>query len=487
MSGVGNRAAILTLSRLANYGLMMISPIILVRLLSVEQFGNYREFLLYASVLQSIAIFSINDSLLYCIPAHPRSRWRTVHQTAALIGCSSLITVVALVLIDRAAGGRVVGSLLLPLCAFTLFAANLDFWDYFWVATDRPALIFAYTSVRLGARVIVAIATAALTHDVRTIIWALIALEAVRVVAAAIFFLAADRSAAEPPLAEPWREQLRFCLPSGTASMLAMLNRNLSSLVVAKALGAVALAQYTIGRYGEPVVETLRNSVSAVVLPEMVRRDRDSRAESLSLWRRATVINAIALFPVAVIVERFARPLIEIVFGRNYAPAAIILQIYMVAMLRECFDFAPALRAINQTRPLVESNVASLATCAVMLAILIPVGGVAGAMVAVLIGMAVDAGWLARSAVRRYGVTVGELIPWSSLGRVLLAAAVAAVVLVTCDWRQMFGPGGMVLGGAAYLAAFTLLLLALRVPEAYLLLAWARRLVPSFTAASRKA
>jgi O-antigen/teichoic acid export membrane protein len=486
MASVGNRAAILTLARLANYGLMLISPVILVRLLTVAQFGRYREFLLYSSVLTAIAVFSIGDSVLYCIPANPASRWRTVRQTVVLIACSSLIAVVGLAVLDRAAGGRIVGSLLLPICLYTLFAANLDFWDFFWVATDRPGLIFLYTSFRLGARVIVAIVTAALTHEVRAIIWALIALEGLRVLVAAIIVAVADRGAAEPPLREPWREQLRYCLPSGTASTLAMLNRNLSSLVVAKALGAVALAQYTIGRYGEPVVETLRNSVSSVVLPEMVRRERDSRVASLALWKRATVINAIVLFPVAVLVERFAGPLVATVFGHSYAPAALVLRIYMLAMVREAFDFAPALRAINQTRPLVESNVASLVTCGIMLAILIPLWGVAGAMTAVLIGMAVDGVWLARAAKRRYEVSLRELIPWGSTGKVVLAALIAAAVLAA-DWTQAFGPGGMLLGGVAYLAAFALVLLALRVPEAHVLLAWGRRLVPHLTAASRKA
>jgi O-antigen/teichoic acid export membrane protein len=486
MASVGNRAAILTLARLANYGLMLISPIILVRLLTVEQFGHYREFLLYASVLQAIAIFAINDSVLYCIPANPASRWRIVRQTAVLIGCSSLITVAALVILDRLSGGRLVGPLLVPVCLYTLFAANLDFWDFFWVATDRPGLIFLYTSLRLGARVTVAVATAALTHDVHAIIWALIALEGLRLLGVGIVVAVVDRGSTEPPLREPWREQLRYCLPSGTASTLAMLNRNLSSLVVTKALGAVALAQYTIGRYGEPVVETLRNSVSSVILPEMVRRDRDSRAESLALWKRATVINAIALLPVALLVERFAEPLVATVFGRSYTPAAIVLRIYVLVMMRECFDFAPALRAINRTRPLVESNVASLATCALMLAILVPLGGVAGAMTAVLIGMLVDAAWLARAAMHHYGVTLRELIPWGGIGRVVLGGLIAAAVLAS-DWTQMFGPGGMVLAGIAYVAVFALLLLALKVPEAYVLLAWGRRLVPGFTTASRKA
>jgi len=488
MSGVGNRAAILTLSRLANYGLMVISPIILVRLLTVEQFGRYREFLLYASVLQWIAIFSINDSLLYCIPAHPASRWRTVRQTAVLIACTSLITVGGLALLDRAAGGRLVGPMLLQICLYVLFSSNLDFWDFFWVATDRPGLLFIYTSVRLAARVIVAIVAAALTHDVRTIIWALIALEGLRVLGAAVLMIAAYRRAAEPPLSDPWREQLRYCVPSGTASVLSMLNRNLSSLVVAKVLGAAAFAQYSIGKFGEPVVVTLRNSVSAVVLPEMVRRDRGPQAESLALWKQATVINMILLFPVVVIVWRYALPLVETVFGRSYAPAALVLQIYMLGLVRECFDFAPALRALNRTRPLVTSNVASMIACGLMLAILIPAGGgVASAMAAVVIAMFVEGVWLGRATMRHFNVRLGELIPWASTGRVALAAALAAAVLATSAWRDRFGAAGMALGSIAYLAAFTLLLLALRVPEAYTLLAWARRLAPTFTAASRKA
>ncbi len=487
MAGIGDRAAILTLSRLANYGLMLISPIILVRLLTVEQFGHYREFLLYASVLQSIAVFSINDSVLYFIPAHPSSRWRTVRQTAVLIACSSLITVAVLAIADRASGGRIVGALLLPICLYTLFCSNLDFWDYFWVATDRPGLILVYTSFRLAGRVLVAIVTAALTHDVRAIIWALIAVEGLRVVAAAVIMLACDRSAAEPPLADPWREQLRYCLPSGTASVLQMLNRNLSGVVVVKALGAVALARYTIAKFGEPVVTTLRDSVSAVVLPEMVRFDRHSRKDSLALWKRATAVNTILLFPVVVIVERFAAPLVTTVFGRAYAPAALLLQIYMLFVVRACFDFAPALRAINCTRPLVGSNVASIIACGALLAVLIPTDGVVGAMWALVLASVVEAVWLGRSTMRNYEVGLGELVSWSSTARVAVAALVAGGVLATSVWIRAFGPAGILLGSAIYLAVFVVLLLVLRVPEAHALLAWVRRLLPAFTTAFRKA
>lgn len=487
MSGVGNRAAILTLSRIANYGLAIISPIILVRLLSVEQFGRYREFLLYATVLQTLAVFMITDSLLYFIPAEPNCRWRVVRQTAMLVACSSMLVVAATAVIDRAIGGRLVGDFLLPLSGFTLFAANLDFWEYYWVATGRTGFVFIYSAIRLGARMAVATVTAWVTHDVRSIIWALVTLEGVRLALSAIVLMRVDRSATEPPLTEPWRAQLRYCVPSGTASVLSMLKDNLGGLVVTKMLGAVSFAQYAIGRSGSPVIVALRGSITGVVLPEMVRRGRGSRDASLALWRRATVVNTIVLFPVVVLILRYATPLITILFGKSYIGAVIVLKIYMVVVVRECFDFSPAVRALSLTRPLVESNVLSLVACAILLALLVPVGGVAGAMAAVALSTLVDAGWLAYRTLRAYRLTLGELIPWGSIGRTATAAILAVPVLFVLGWRELLGFGGIVLASAVYLVIFALLVLALRVPEAQTLLEWMRRLVPLRPATSRRA
>jgi O-antigen/teichoic acid export membrane protein len=142
MSGLGNRTAILTLSRLASYGLQLISPIFLVRLLTVADFGRYREFLLYAAILQAFAQFSINDSLLYCVPANPQSPWRLARQTALLTLCSSVLVVLVLVALDSSSGGRLVNGYVVPLAAYTMFSVNLDFWEYFWLANGRAQPVF---------------------------------------------------------------------------------------------------------------------------------------------------------------------------------------------------------------------------------------------------------------------------------------------------------------------------------------------------------
>jgi O-antigen/teichoic acid export membrane protein len=477
MSGLAHRAVYLTLARFANYGLMLVSPIILVRVLSVEDFGRYREFLLYASLLQTVGAFALYDSLLYFIPAHPESPWRIVRQTTALSFCSTSVVAIALVLVDLLSGGAVVGQYLWPLVVFLMLSMNVDFWEFFWLANHRTGAMFMYSAGRLTLRLLVVVTAAALTHDVATIIWSLIALEGARLIASVVALKALDRSASEPQLAEPWRAQLRFCLPSGAGSLIAILNRNLSSVVVAKALGAASLAHYAIGRFGEPIVTVVRNSVSTVVLPEMVRRGRTSRQTPLALWQHATAVNAIFLLPVGVLVARYAEPLIVTLFGGSYVAAATVMQIYMLVLVRECFDFAPALRAINRASPLVHSNLAALLVGMIALLVLLPRWGINGAIAASVIASFVDAAWLGRSVAKYHNLTFRELAPWRSIGRTALAAALAAIVIAPAEWTEVLGVTGIVLAAAIYLVVFAALLRFLRVPEAARLFESVRRTV----------
>ncbi len=477
MSSIGNRTAILTLSRLANYGLLLISPIVTARLLSVEEFGRYREFLLYTTILQTLALFSINDSLLYFVPAHPASPWRVVRHAAGLTLISSIVVVAALAMLDIGMGGTLVRGFLLPVAAFTIFSINLDFWEYFWVARGRPGAVFIYSASRLLGRLATTIGTAILTRNVDSIIRSLVIFEGVRMIVAGVAFLRLDRSRDEPPITEPYRQLLRFCVPSGVAALLATLSRNLTSVVVARALGVAALARYSIGRFGEPIIITLRSSVSSVVLPEMVRKGQSDRGSPLTLWRRATVINTIILFPIVVLVVRYAQPLIVFAFGASYRDSSLIMQLYMLVVVRECFDFAPALRAIGLTRPLVGSNVSALIACVLGLFVLIPRAGIAGAMAAFVIGSFVDVTYLGWSTARAYRVELRNVVPWASVGKVGLAALLASAFIISSIWTDIFGIGGIVLAGATYSAVFSLLLLAMRLPEALVLLEWARALL----------
>jgi len=479
MAGFARSAVVLSLSRIANYGLMIISPVILVRFLSVRDFGHYREFLLYASLLQSIAGFSISDSLLYFIPAHPNNQWRFVRETNVLTAVMSAAVVGGCLLLNFLMGGKVLGAYAIPVALYVMFYVNVDFWEGYWLAMQRPTSVFVYMTGRLMLRLLVVVGVAVFTSDVATIIWSLIALEGIRLVVSTAAWATVNRAASEPKLEHIRRDQLRFCVPVGLATVCYLVSRNLGNVAVAKYLGAAALAQFTIGTYGEPIVMALRSSLSTVVLPELVRRGATSRDALLLLWQRTTVINCVLLFPAAVVAVVFAEPLIVNAFGLSYRPAVPVLQLYALVIIRSCFDFSPPLRAINRTRPLVTSNIAAAIGSALTLIVLLPTLGIVGAGVALVISNLLEALYLAWSVRRLYELTWTALLPWKTVARVTLCALVSGALIAAIAWRADIGLIGVAFWSACSFAIFCMLLVALRIEEPISLM---RRLKASLVA-----
>lgn len=465
MRGMAHQAAVLSAARIANYGLMIISPVILVRFLTVADFGRYREFLLYASLLQAAATFGISDSLSYFVPRNPRSMWRVVRETASLQAGVSVVVVGIFVAIDLAVPRGLVGPYLVPVVLYVLLFVNLDWWESLWVATRRPTMwVFAYSAGRLIARLVVVVCVAVVTNSVAAIIGSLLVLEGLRLAGALVLWIRADQSRLEPPIGDIRGEQLRFCVPFGLGGLLNMLSRNLGNVVTAKVLGVAALAHLTVGTYGEPIIMAMRNSISQVLLPELVRLAGHSQDEALQLWRRATVINCMLLFPAAAIVAWYAEPLVLTGFGAAYRPAIPVLQWYAVIIARSCVDFSPLMRAINRTRAFIAIGALDVVVNAVALAVLLPLTGIAGAVIALAIARFSE-NVLSAYVVRQL-YRVRGLLPWAKMTKVGACAAIGAVIAfgITFRWRATLP--GAVGGSALYGVVFAALLLATRVEEA---------------------
>lgn len=469
-----------------NYGLILISPVVLVRLLSVETFGQYREFLLYTSVLTALAAFGVNSSLLHFVAHRPEQARRFVLQASLMTFATSTLVIGGVAALDFALGGAVVGEYMLPIALYVPLVVNFDFWESLWIAQRRPIAVFGYTTGRLLARLTVVIVAAALSADVDVIIWSLIGLEAVRLSISAVAWLRGRQRGAHE-VASTWREQLKFCLPAGTATVLLTLNRSMGSVFVAKLLGPMGLAHYAIGTYVQPVLAVLRNSLSDALLPEMSAQQPSqhgtaaARADPLFLWRRMTVVAAIFLMAAAVVLARFADTLIVTFFTEEYRAAVLVFQIYLFVLVRESMDFSVPLRAINCTAPIMHGTVFSLALNAALLSILLPALGLPGAALAYVISRAVEGIYLGLRTARAYRIAPGELASWGDLAKVVIASLLASITLYGSFWTDFFGLPGVAAGAACFLLTYLALLLLLRVPEAALLLRRVQRLPGVFS------
>ena len=448
---------------------MLLSPIVLVRLLSVEDFGRYREFLLYTMVLLNFATLGINSSLLRFIPGRPELKWRYVDHAVLMTFVSSVLVTGGALLVDAISGGKAIGEFVVPAVIYVLLFANIDFWEFLLLTEKRSFAVLGYTTGRLVARMTTVITAAALTHQVHVIVWSLVCLEAARLMISFISWrrrverVTADTSGA-------LREQLQYVVPFGGSMLVGSLNRSLGSLFVAKLLGPVGLAHYAIGTYVQPVITVLRNSLSDVLLPEMVARARETQADRLILFRRTTVMIAIFLVAAGVLIARFAEILVVTLFSREYLPAVGVLQLYVLVFARESLDFGVPLRAMNYTAPIFRAAVIATVVNGALLTVLLPLWGLIGAVIAYLICRAVAGCYMGAATMRAYSVPIGSIAPWPELGKILVAAALAAILLYGKFWTEYLGFAGVIVGSVIYLAAYAALLVLLRVPEATSLL-----------------
>ena len=250
--GIGGRAAVISITRLMNQGLILISPMLLTRLLSVEEFGQYREFLLYATVLEVIAAYNIFTSLLRFVAHQPEHRQQFVDQSLLMMLGTSTLVIAGTAVLNWIFDGALVGDYMLPLGIFIFVYVNFDFWEHMWLAQRRVGAVFAYTTGRLIARIVTVVTAAWLTSDVQVIIWSLVdagkPCDFSRRWSCGLRY----RQRGQRRLESGWREQLRFCGPVGAAHVLVGLNKSMGSLYVAKLLGPVGLAHYAIGTYMRP-------------------------------------------------------------------------------------------------------------------------------------------------------------------------------------------------------------------------------------------
>ena len=413
MSGLMSRGAILTASRLSDIAILMLGPLFLVRILDVESYGKYQEFMIYATLLISICGFGIDASLTYFLPRYPHEERKFVSQTSILIlvyssACIGLLIFARQPFLEIASYDYV-----LPMAAYVFCFVNLNWLEYYWIAKRRPDLVLYYSAGRLMVRVTVLLFVAYLTRDVKTILWSLVGVEALRLSLVAAYLLRAKLLTVAMDLART-KEQVRFAGPVGLAGLIQQASRNIGKLFVGSILGPAALAFYAVASYLLPVVRAVIGSIWAVVFPELVRV-RDDPDGALRLWQRSNVVFCALLFPSFVLLIYYAELFVTTLFTDKYVAAIPVFQIYAFWLLRRCFNTDVLLRTRGKTGFMLTGSAMSVVINLALMIVLYRWLGLIGPAVAFIAAEILLELYYATLVMREFGLNVAKLVEWGGV------------------------------------------------------------------------
>jgi O-antigen/teichoic acid export membrane protein len=423
VASLTKRTIILIICRTLNYGVQLLSPIFLVRILDVYAYGQYREFILYAMMSATIVAFSTPTNLIYFMPKRPEKEREAVSNSALFLLVTSVVGVLAIFLGREFIRARTSYDFIAPLMLYVFLFVNLDFFESYCLGKKRTLAVLYYSTARTVARIIAVIVAAYISHDIMFILKVMIVVEAAKCAFLAVFFRRHFTRHIDVALV---KEQLRFVVPLGSSTVISYCNTNLAKFVISVTMGVERLALYAIGSYQVPVVGIIRSSVIDTLFPEMTVAGERGR---LRLWQRANVVFCFMIFPVFVVFMYYARTFVETLFTAQYVAAVPLFRIYLFMMLLQCFEMGTPLRTANQNRAFIFGSLLSLAVdIGFILAFFRILGFIAPALAVVLGEMAIMfyLGWW---VMRIYSVGIGGLLMWKKLLFVITACIAASPVL----------------------------------------------------------
>ena len=456
------RTIVLSFSRIANQAIVLLSPILLVRILSVEEYGRYQEFLVYAALISPFVTFSAGNSLAYLVPRYPKREQVWITQCIVFVLAFSAIALVAIHFLGDTIQAGTSYDFVAVLQLYILFSCNLDFLELYWLGKKRTDYVLYYSAARLLVRLAVVVTTAAVTRDAKSIVVSLVVMEAIRCLLV-LWYAVAKRWLGPGSTRQTIKEQVTYFMPLGVGAVVEGLNRRAGMLFISTQLGAEALAFYVTGAFAMKVVNVLRGAIADVIFPEIVELRHANKRDSLPLWQRATVWYCILLFPTAVLLAYYADAFVTVLFTTEYADAVPVFAAFAFVLFVHSFDFHLPLRVQNQNRWFVRASILALVINLVLLIPLNQTFGLVGPAIAFVISRACFGLYLARKSSKVYEVSVVELVRWVDVGKVLIAAVICIPILFLGTVVTENLPLRGAVFGAAYGLAYLLALRIMRV------------------------
>ncbi len=431
------RAGPLVLARLFTAGLTFSIPLVLARVLRLEDYGTYKQLILIATTLYQVLPFGMAQSLYFFVPRVEEKRPYFFQTLAFLLlagaGAAALIFAFADPISAQFSNPALARhKLTLAVYAGSLIASFP--LEISLTSQGRTKLSAKSYLVWDGLRTLAMVLPVLFGVGLHGMMVCLAALMALRVAVTWVVML----KLSEGPL---WRarlflNQLVYAAPFGAAMCLNFPQQAAHQYAVSATVSPELFALYAVGCFQMPLVDLLYTPTSEVLMVQLGELEKQGRPElGATAFRDATAKLAYAFLPMGAFLFAAAPEFIGALFGAKFLPAVPLFRVSVLGTVLAILPMDGVLRARNQTRHIFLSYLLKAV-------ITVPLvyfgvrrfgmyGGIASWALAELAGKALLLSRIPHAlSSPGHTVRLREVLPFPALGKAALAAAAAAASVV---------------------------------------------------------
>jgi O-antigen/teichoic acid export membrane protein len=486
-------ALLLTSGRVVAFLFTFFIPVVLVRVFDPGDFGTYKQlFLIYTTIFYA-AQFGMAESLYYFMPLNPAQSSRYVVNSIVALAVAGVICLGLI-----AAGGFQL-SRMLNNDALSKYALSLGIYTLLMLVSAALEIAMIARKHYLWAS-----ATYAASDTLRAILivlpvlffkrldWLMIGagMYALTRCVALIVYLRNDFKGEMRVDWACFRNQLRYAIPFGFAIVVGILQTNLHQYAVSHYFDVATFAIYSVGCLQIPIVDFIITPASSVMMVRMSEQIGQGRSEGLiAMWHDMSRKLALMFVPLVALLLLNAHNIIVLLFTERYLRSVPIFMVWSTAIVFATLPTDAMLRVFAQTRLLLILNIISLALIAFGIRWFLFRFDLIGAVLITVLTAALSKVLALLKVKSLLRVPLRDLLPWSSLTRILIAASAASIpAMIVQNQLQLPVLAVLPITGVVYSSIFLVLILllgALTEDEVLSLTGWVQRNQPRMTRITR--
>ncbi|MDD5063950.1 MAG: oligosaccharide flippase family protein [Phycisphaerae bacterium] len=418
----------------------LIIGIVLVRLISKETLGSYRQVLLVYGLLTGILTIQIESSLYYFLPKYgPEKRRNLVAQTLLITGIISLLTGLAMFfsagLFAKQFNNPEIAPLIKIFACFPFFDRIVQLIPSFLISLDKALFSGLYSMFNSILMILTVVMIFALGYGIAEALWSKILIGAIFAVIGTLMMIYFSPFGQWHINKSLLLEQLNYCWPLMATTTIGIVNLKLDGILISYYFSKEVYAVYSTGALELPLIALFTASLSSAIMPNMVVEAEKGRLlNSLNLWHEATRKSSLLIFPTFAFFLVCGYDFIVLMYTQAYSQAAWPFLIYLARLPIRVAIYGAIFRAIGYTKPIAIAALLSFIVNAFVSVILLfagrhgflsyigpSIGTFCGSLAAVLFMLVVLR--------RKINVGFGNVMRWKDLGRILGLSLFCGVLL----------------------------------------------------------
>lgn len=345
----------------------LIITMVVARVLSQNDYGIYRQYILISTFFGGILSFGIPTALSYLYRTFTKEQLSKLFTSTTIILLSiNIVTFISMLIfkdtfISFLSKGGEIESYYYLLILYIGIIVFFGFLENIYTADNRGYIFAKVNSIYFVLQIITFIYISYKFKDLFVILLVFLLFEMLKGFFLYFYFKKINSLTYNVSI-NVIKRQLIIAAPIGLSFIAQSFNQYIGSLYVSSKYTVGEFAVYSVGVTDIPLISIITISIATSILPVLSEsyNKEGSKKKMLSIWKESTLLGSLFIFPVFWILLFFGEGYIQFIFSSEYLNAKNIYLIFLLKLPLAVTVFGNILIVLNKSRYILFNMIAGI-------------------------------------------------------------------------------------------------------------------------------